>query len=59
MRYSVCIAVVVALPLTVSAQAGEDDPLSGEPAPSPVPEVPSLPLKLDEAGRWAPAAADA
>ena len=52
MRYVVGFVVVLALPLTVSAQPGEDDPVTGEPAPSadPVPEVPSLQLKLDEAG---------
>jgi len=40
----VCALGVVALSQSVSAQAGEDDPLSGEPAPTsePAPEEPAL-----------------
>jgi hypothetical protein len=46
------LAGLVALPVGVSAQAGQDDPLSGEPSPSsePAPEEPALQLKLDDTG---------
>jgi hypothetical protein len=46
------LAGLAALPLSASAQAGEDDPVSGEPSPSsePAPEEPSLQLRLDDAG---------
>jgi hypothetical protein len=60
MRYLfgfLCVcAVVGTLPLSVSAQAGEEDTTSEpnleEPAPSsePAPEEPALQLKLDDAG---------
>ena len=46
------LAGLAALPLSASAQAGEDDPVSGEPSPSsePAPEEPALQLRLDDAG---------
>ncbi len=59
MRYLVSFVFVLALvgsPLSVSAQAGEEDTTSEpnleEPAPSsePAPEEPALQLKLDDAG---------
>jgi len=56
MRYSIgfmfVLAGLMALRLSASAQAGQDDPLSGEPSPSsePAPEEPALELKLDAAG---------
>jgi hypothetical protein len=62
MRYLVgfaCVlAALVALPLSASAQAGEEgatsEPNLQEPAPSsePAPEEPALKLELDEAGVW-------
>jgi hypothetical protein len=55
MRYLlglVFLLALVAAPLSASAQAGEDDPVSGEPSPSsePAPEEPALQLRLDDAG---------
>jgi hypothetical protein len=54
--FAMVLAGLVALPLSASAQAGEESttvqPSAEEPAPSaePAPEEPSLQLKLDDAG---------
>jgi hypothetical protein len=44
------LAGLVALPLSVSAQAAEEDSLSSWQEPGAAPEEPALQLKLDEAG---------
>ncbi len=55
MRYLVGFVVLMASPLSASAQTGEEDAtLAQEPAASsePAPQEPALKLELDDAGVW-------